>query len=204
MKNDSQRQVHLGNRVVSFTEEAQGIIALPLFQPASCRAMIEAVRGNERWQSAKVSRRAPDGEVRSIIDTESRMANVLFSEHLDAIRDEFDEQMNAVLKPLVNQLYGHNLTEHAGTQVVHYTPGGHYRPHSDVGLLTKDRYYSVLCYLNDDFDGGGTRFPALDYCVAPECGKAVIFPSGYLHGGEPVASGEKYVIVSWITGPPQD
>jgi predicted 2-oxoglutarate/Fe(II)-dependent dioxygenase YbiX len=68
-----------------------------------------------------------------------------------------------------------------------------------------NRYYSLVCYLNDDFEGGSTRFPALDYAVKPQCGKAILFPSRYLHGGEPVISGQKYILISWITGPiPKD
>ena len=103
----------------------------------------------------------------------------------------------------MRHLRGHNLTTHEGTQLVRYAPGGHYIPHSDVGRLTMNRYYTVLCYLNDDFEGGNTQFPALDYAVRPQSGKAILFPSRYLHGGEPVTRGEKYILVSWITGTPQ-
>jgi predicted 2-oxoglutarate/Fe(II)-dependent dioxygenase YbiX len=58
-----------------------------------------------------------------------------------------------------------------------------------------------VCYLNDDFEGGRTLFPALDYAVTPEAGRAVLFPSTYLHGSEPVIKGRKFVLVSWIDGP---
>jgi predicted 2-oxoglutarate/Fe(II)-dependent dioxygenase YbiX len=152
-----------------------------------------------------VSRRRADGELRSVVDPSHRTATVLYAQHLAAVGRKFDEKMNAVLKPLVHHLSGQTLTDHEGTQLVRYTPGGHYIVHSDVGPLTRNRHYSVVCYLNDDFEGGGTRFPALDYGVTPERGKAILFPSGYRHGGDPVTSGEKYIIVSWVTGPiPQD
>lgn len=201
MEKDSGPPLRLGQRAVRFTKEAGDIISLSLFQPRLCRAMIEGVRKHEGWATAKVSRRGEDGEMRSIVDPESRLASVLYSEHLTGLRRKFDRKMNETLKPLVEQLWGHKLTEHEGTQLVHYVPGGHYRAHSDVGRMTRNRYYTVLCYLNDGFEGGGTRFPSLDYRVTPRCGKAILFPSGYLHGGEPVTSGEKYVLVSWITGP---
>jgi predicted 2-oxoglutarate/Fe(II)-dependent dioxygenase YbiX len=35
----------------------------------------------------------------------------------------------------------------------------------------------------------------------PQAGQAILFPSNYLHGSEPVISGKKFVIVSWIDGP---
>jgi predicted 2-oxoglutarate/Fe(II)-dependent dioxygenase YbiX len=148
-----------------------------------------------------VGKRGADGVIRSIIDPEYRTASVLFSENIGAVCRKFDVKMNAVLKPLVQHLWGHNLTDHDGTQLVRYSPGGHYRAHSDVGRRTRNRYYTVLCYLNDDFEGGSTQFPALRYSVAPQSGKAILFPSSYLHCGEPVTSGEKYILVSWITGP---
>lgn len=205
MKADSLQQAQIGQRRIRFTRETDGIVAVSLFQPRSCQAMIEAVKGHAGWDSAKVSRRGEDGLMRSVIDTNHRTAHVLYSEHLTDVCRKFDVKMNEILKPLVRHLWGHELTEHAGTQLVRYAPGGHYIVHSDVGRMTRNRYYTVLCYFNDGFAGGGTHFPSLKYSVTPRCGKAVIFPSGYLHCGETVVSGEKYVLVSWITGPiPQD
>jgi hypothetical protein len=205
MREDFKEQIQIEGRVVRFRREASGIFALPLFQPRVCRAMIESVAGHHGWNSAKVSRRGDDGEMRSVVDPSHRTASLLFSAHLPAICRKFDAQMNGVVKPFVHHIWRQHLTEHEGTQLVRYSPGGHYIPHSDVGRLTMNRYYSVLCYLNDDFEGGSTQFPNLDYSVTPRSGKAVIFPSSYLHGGEPVTSGEKYILVTWITGtPPED
>jgi hypothetical protein len=205
MRADFNEQAQAGARSLRFMKEAGDIIAVSLFQPRSCRAMIEAIKAHPGWTEARVSRRGPDGEVRSVIDPAHRTASVLYSEHLAAVRPRFDRKMNEVLKPLVGRLFGQRLTDHEGTQIVRYAPGGHYIPHSDVGRLTNNRHFTVLCYLNDGFEGGSTRFPALDYAFKPRCGKAILFPSAYLHGGEPVTSGEKYVLVSWITGPvPQD
>jgi hypothetical protein len=205
MKKDSQEQFQLGQRLIRFTKETDGIVSLSLFQPRACRKMIESVREHEGWTSAKVSRRGADGEMRSVVDPQHRMASVLFSQHLSTVRAKFDLKMNDILKPLVEHLWGHRLSEHQGTQLVRYSSGGHYIPHSDVGRQTRNRYYTVLCYLNDDFEGGNTLFPTLNRSVKPRCGKAVLFRSAYLHGGEPVTSGQKYVLVSWITGPiPED
>ena len=205
MKKDFQQEFQLGQRLIRYTEEAKGIIALPLFQPRSCRSIIEAVRKSENWRSAMVSRRGTDGELRSVVDPSHRVADVLYWQHLKAVARRFNGKMNGILKPLVEHLWGHKLTDHDGTQLVRYSPGGHYIVHSDVGQRTMNRYYSLVCYLNDDFEGGSTRFPALDYAVKPQCGKAILFPSRYLHGGEPVISGQKYILISWITGPiPKD
>ena len=103
--------------------------------------------------------------------------------------------------PLVNQHWQVNLANHSGTHILKYGPADHYVPHLDTGPGFEDRYFSVVCYLNDDFSGGLTSFPGLDYAATPETGKAIVFPSNYLHCSEPVISGEKIVMVSWINGP---
>ena len=194
-------QAQLGQRLIRFTEEAKGIIALPLFQPRSCRAMIESVSQHKGWESAKVNRRLADGKIHSIIAPESRAGSILLPAYIPEVCRQFDQKMNDILKPLVQRLWQCTLTDHTGTQLVRYAPGGHYRPHSDAGPGARERYYSVICYLNDNFEGGETRFPSLEYSVKPRPGKAIIFPANYLHGGEPVTGGEKYILVSWIIGP---
>jgi predicted 2-oxoglutarate/Fe(II)-dependent dioxygenase YbiX len=85
---------------------------------------------------------------------------------------------------------------------VRYSPGDYYVAHSDVIPGDDYRYFTVLCYLNEEFEGGQTSFPVLGHRVTPRAGTAVVFPSSYLHRAEPVAGGEKYVIVTWLCGPP--
>ena len=94
-----------------------------------------------------------------------------------------------------------DLRTHSGTHLLKYEAADHYRPHKDTGLGFDGRYFSVVCYLNDDFTGGRTLFPTLNYAATPAAGRAIIFPSNYLHGSEPVISGQKFVMVSWIEGP---
>jgi hypothetical protein len=45
-------------------------------------------------------------------------------------------------------------------------------------------------------------FPKLNFIAEPQAGKMIIFPASYLHCSEPITSGEKHVIVSWLVGPP--
>jgi prolyl 4-hydroxylase len=103
-------------------------------------------------------------------------------------------------------------------QVVKYAKGGFFVPHFDpcegdeqfcerMNHGSGHRKYTVLVYLNDDFEGGETEFPVLKKSVKPEKGKAVIFRSvddnGNIipeskHGGNPVTQGEKWVCNKWI------
>jgi hypothetical protein len=53
-------------------------------------------------------------------------------------------------------------------------------------------------YLNDNYSGGGLRFPFLDYTYTPEEGDIVLFPSTflYMHAALPVEEGTKYAAVT--------
>jgi len=105
-------------------------------------------------------------------------------------------------------------------QVVHYDVGGKFTPHYDAcddkpevcARLDENggqRYATLLIYLNDGFEGGGTNFPKIGKSVVPEKGKAVLFfnvsddesraiiPES-MHEGAPVTRGEKWVANKWV------
>jgi predicted 2-oxoglutarate/Fe(II)-dependent dioxygenase YbiX len=187
--------------MIEYTEEIAGIFAVELYQPSVCRSIVEYANNLDAWKEAKVTEHAK-GAFSPATRPEARLASVLALARESEIRREFDEKMESIVKPLVKEVWGVDLKQHAETHFVRYCPGNYYTPHSDTGLHRSDRYFTVLCYLNDDFEGGQTSFPQLNYRVAPRCGKAVIFPATYLHCAEPVTSGEKYILVSWLTGPP--
>ena len=88
-----------------------------------------------------------------------------------------------------------------GIQVLEYENGQEYKFHHDAatdpGLPEYERKISIITYLNDGFDGGGTEFIGKVY--KPEAGYAVMFPSNwcYPHSGQPVFGGKKSVAVTW-------
>jgi prolyl 4-hydroxylase len=186
--------------MIQYTQEIPGILAVELYQRSACRSIVEHAKDVDAWTEAKVSHRVKD-EFNPATRPEARRASVLAPSRESDIRREFDLKMENVVKPLVKEVWGVDLRQHAETHFVRYSPGNYYTPHSDTGLHRSDRYFTVVCYLNDDFEGGQTSFPRLDYKVTPRSGKAVIFPATYLHCAEPVTSGEKYILVSWLTGP---
>lgn len=53
---------------------------------------------------------------------------------------------------------------------------------------------TLLLFLNDDFEGGHTEFPELQRMVAPQRGRALVFPQELAHQGMPVSGGTKYVL----------
>lgn len=73
------------------------------------------------------------------------------------------------------------------------------------------RKYTLLAYLNDDFEGGSTHFPLLDILVQPKKRSVVIFDNldengkvleAAMHAGLPVSKGRKYAINMWVRNKP--
>jgi hypothetical protein len=78
-------------------------------------------------------------------------------------------------------------------------PGQSFGIHTDTGCeydTGRNRYskFTVLTYLNDDFEGGGTTFYdsgdfAETFRVPPVAGRTLAFDLGLFHAGEQVESG---------------
>ena len=187
--------------MVKFKEEVAGVLKLSLYERQECKAMLGRMRGHNGWEHATVRVEA-DGDVYDSVSLpDIRSASVLYLDHFADVMNSFDEKMRTTIKPLIKDFWSVDLAEYGGTQLVRYTPGGWYETHQDAGADFEDRYFTVICYLNDNFAGGHTSFPYLAHAAVPETGKAIVFPSKYFHRAEPVTRGEKYVLVSWVLGP---
>lgn len=104
-------------------------------------------------------------------------------------------------------------------QVVKYEPNGYYNNHhdsccDDSEICNKfkerggQRVMTCVIYLTDDFEGGETNFPNLNFKAKPPKGSGVLFhpmtddekkchPNA-LHAGLPVKSGTKIIANVWI------
>lgn len=101
-------------------------------------------------------------------------------------------------------------------QLLRYPVGGHYHGHADSECWDHEsgswrrmcaRDYSVVLYLNDDFEGGEFEFIDQKYRIRPEPGMLLAFPSDhrFQHAALPTRSGIRYALVSWakILGTPE-
>ena len=74
--------------------------------------------------------------------------------------------------------------------------------HADVtDIESTKRFLAVICYLNDDFEGGETIFPQFGMQVKPLKGTILLFPCTwtYLHKGNPATNGHaKYILGSFL------
>lgn len=187
--------------MIDYRDESDGVISVSLFEPADCRKVVDRVTRLDEWEPAQVRETDSDGRSESFAHPEVRSTSIFVSEQAEDVCRPFDFAMKATLQPLIKQVWKIDLAEHSGTQILRYGPADHYVPHQDTGPGFESRYFSVVCYLNDNFLGGETSFPGCGYTAKPKTGRAIIFPSYYLHGSVPVIRGEKFVIVSWLRGP---
>jgi len=185
-------------------QEAPGIFTTELYQPSQCVSIIRQVSKARAWHDARVSLELGDSD--GMVLPSARSALILDADEGRELFYEFEQKVRATIAPLIHQLWDVELRACDGTQLIRYKSGGMYTPHKDSSeepdeLAFASRYFTVLCYLNSDFDGGRTHFPGLDYTATPEPGKALVFPSQYVHSAVPVSGGEKFVLLTWLVGP---
>jgi len=80
-----------------------------------------------------------------------------------------------------------------------YSPGQRFAPHYDGCFKRSDAEESLLTfmvYLNDDFEGGATRFLDFGVSVVPRRGSSLLFQHRLLHEGAEVTRATKYVLRS--------
>ena len=129
-----------------------------------------------------------------------------------------DPIVNTILKKLC-KFVNYPIENSEGIQVVKYEKGGYYREHYDTfnqdneiskmfNIQGGHRVLNILIYLNENFEGGTTRFPRLDLDIEPKKNSGLIFylldkqqkkchPKA-LHAGMPVIDGTKLISNIWI------
>lgn len=100
------------------------------------------------------------------------------------------------------------------TQIMSYTLSQEYKLHSDaIPGEPNQRVMTVLICLEDDFHGGETLFPRLNFAWRGRAGDALQFanvdadgrpePLSW-HAGTPVSRGRKIILSKWIRSGPLD
>jgi prolyl 4-hydroxylase len=151
-----------------------------------------------------------DAECRDFIDFIERSSptlatnNPLYRDQDRVIKDapEIAEELFSRLRP--------HLPEHLGMlrlvglnerlRMYRYRAGQRFEPHMDHWYRPSENritLHTVLVYLNDDFEGGETRFhEQIEQVITPNRGLAVIFQHKIRHEGCPVRRGIKYAMRS--------
>jgi SM-20-related protein len=137
----------------------------------------------------------------------------------DDLQDLLIDRIEA-LRPAIEEAFGLRLEPCDGLCALRYRAGGFYGPHRDsadapdpFGLHR--RRVSVVVFVNGPdnlvapFTGGRLRFYGLfdevngeetGVDMEPEGGTLVAFRSEMLHEVTPVEAGERYTLVTWLSG----
>lgn len=155
-------------------------------------------------ETAATSVIAEDGYSGLVVDTARRDAKLINSIYQDEIRAWTKRFVVECLEPF----YGIRARDWADPQFLRYDAGGGHTLHSDAETYQNstwtrvfDRDYSLVIFLNTDFEGGGFDLPRQQLLIHPsEPGVGIAFPSGrrFPHAVLPVEKGPRYTIVSWL------
>ena len=193
------RRVH----VLSAQRAPRVIVFGNLLSDAECEALIDEAR--PRMARSRTVATKTGGEEINVDRTSDGM---FFQRAESPLIARIEERIARLLRwPVENG---------EGLQILHYSPGTEYKPHYDYfdpgepGTPTMlrrggQRVGTLVMYLGEPEQGGGTVFPDAQLEVAPKRGNAVFFsyerahPSTRtLHGGAPVLAGEKGIATKWM------
>ena len=135
-------------------------------------------------------------------DISTRNTNVRFGGSDYWLGDRFEQfalEANKVCK------WDYHITGRENVQFAEYGPEQHYAWHTDTFTLSGkpiERKISVVCLLNDEFEGGEFEVRLYNTYPAPlKKGTMIAFPSILEHRVVPVTSGIRYSATVWFNGP---
>lgn len=150
-------------------------------------------------QPAKEAAVGAEGKV---VVNSTRKTAVRFADKGYWLEKIFD---NHVLDANRHCKWEYHITMAERIQFAEYSVEHHYTWHTDTFTLAgkdTDRKISVVCLLNDEFEGGDFEIRLhSEYKVPMKKGVMIAFPSILLHRVTPVTSGVRYSATMWFSGP---
>lgn len=171
--------------------------------PSERRNILRFVKKQPRdWLKVFDSEKSTPTKEVHIKDPDRVAQNVLLGKKEKTVVSWFAKAVDDYVRPI-------NRPEwFEAPQLLRYGPGGKYVAHADAEDFDAqqrqffriiDRDFSMLIYLNDDYEGGEIYFKHLNFTYKPRAGSFVAFPSNHVfsHESQPIISGTKYALVSW-------
>jgi PKHD-type hydroxylase len=152
--------------------------------------------------SVAQSREATLGQDGADTDLRTRKTSVRFADAgywLEGIFERFAAEANKQCG------WEYHVTGAERVQFAEYGEGHHYTWHTDTFTLAgkpTDRKVTVVCLLNDAFEGGEFEVRLYsDFTATLKKGSMIAFPSILEHRVKPVLSGVRYSATMWFNGP---
>ena len=168
------------------------------FSPDQCQEIINI--GKTYPQEGGHTFSGAGGEPSSI-----RSSTIRWIDYQDPRVGWLVSQLGDMAKEANRQLY--KLDLYGFTEKLQFTEyegqGRHYDWHPDIGPNMSKRKISIVVQLSDekDYEGGELLINTGQMLVpSKKQGSVILFPSFLMHKVEPLRSGNRYSLVSWISG----
>lgn len=175
---------------------APALIVPQVFTPEFCAKCIQAFRNGNSFEGTVGTRE-----------------NKVYREDIKVRRDfipggelleEIDDKFSRSFFPEIKKVFGFEVTHREIYKIGLYSgeKGGFFKQHRDnFDYPMGYRRIASTIHLNDDYEGGGVRFPEYGHDVyRPETGGAIAFSGSTLHEALPVTKGERFVLVAFVHG----
>ena len=120
----------------------------------------------------------------------------------DSVREkviEIDKRVSALFADWTSIVQIGSIVRNTST----LAPVGLHRDNEDENMVNnRNAYckYGILMYLNSDFDGGEICYPEYGIEYKPKRGVLLIHHAGNMHGVNPVSTGTRYSMTSFVSG----
>jgi hypothetical protein len=178
------------------------VLVVPgVLNAAECRALTDEMRGGETTPSGYMLRH-PDGKYYEVLDAARKSR----TDHLIPPGSPLYTSLLARLEKRVFSLMRRQFQfEVRGIErllLACYAAGaaGHFAKHRDYSGPDYHREFGITINLNDGFGGGELSFPEFGEAHKPGPGDAIVYSGALMHQVEPVTSGERYCLLSFLMG----
>jgi prolyl 4-hydroxylase len=165
-----------------------------------CRQMIESFGSLQRFQ--KQNGRGIRAGLEESAWTELNVTQLSDPPFLNMLRSFVDRALQRYNQDINLPIAIPNTPLLSEFVIKRYRPGldEQFQLHFDAINFVAHRYLVLLWYLNDVAEGGETVFPALNYKVAAQAGRLLMFPPYwmYQHQGLQPRSGDKYILSTYL------
>ncbi|PHS06077.1 MAG: hypothetical protein COA78_14680 [Blastopirellula sp.] len=163
--------------------------------PEECQKYIQ-ISEDIGYEEAMIS--SPQGQVlrkdirnnQRVMFKNEEIANWIWERASEVVPQEFEEREAIGVNELL--------------RFYRYDPGQQFNWHQDFSYERENgeqSFYTLLIYLNGEFEGGATSFEDsysdesfAEFSVEPKAGMALFFEHPLHHKGEPVIRGRKYIL----------
>jgi Rps23 Pro-64 3,4-dihydroxylase Tpa1-like proline 4-hydroxylase len=192
-----------------FLEVVPMIYVAELLSLETCEDILLEFSTENRWEQARIAVLVDDERresvAQSMIDTSRRSASRIPFNEIDLYSKPKTQAAIQTIRTeilsLARDQFGLNSDDFGDEEIIHYKIGGKFSVHTDVHDRKRYRAISLVLYLNENFSGGQTEFPDVNYACKPKAGRALAFPSEMRHSAAPVLAGNKFVIIGWVFYP---